>query len=89
MSDRGCKVPLTHDKGTDTMDNREYPKVRREAEPQGWRVVPKRSGEMWLGPDGVTQVMWHFTPSDHRALDNFVTKLRRGGFTWPPPRKGK
>jgi len=65
------------------MDNREYPKVRKEAERQGWKVKSTRKGEMLLAPDGVTSVMWHHTPSDHRALDNTVTKMRRAGFEYP------
>jgi len=62
------------------MDNREYPKVRKEAEPQGWRLKPTRDGEMWLAPDDQTKILWHFTPSDHQTLDNHVSKLRRAGF---------
>lgn len=70
------------------MDNKEYPKVRKEAERQGWKVKPTRKGEMLLAPDGVTSVQWHHTPSDHRALDNMVAKMRRAGFEYPP-RKGR
>lgn len=70
------------------MDNREYPKVRKEAERQGWTFKPTRKGEMLLAPDGETSVLWHHTPSDHRALDNTVTRMRRAGFEYPP-RKGR
>jgi hypothetical protein len=71
------------------MDNREYPKVRREAERQGWRVKPTRKGERLLGPDGVSSVQWHRTPSDHRALDNMVAEMRRCGFRYPAGRGGR
>ena len=70
------------------MDNREYPKVRKEAERQGWRVKETRKGEMLLAPDGQTSVLWHHTPSDHRALDNTVAKMKQAGFEYPP-RKGR
>jgi hypothetical protein len=65
------------------MDNKEYPKVRREAERQGWHIRPTRRGEMLLAPDGVTSVQWHHTPSDHRALNNTVAKMRKAGFEYP------
>jgi len=65
------------------MDNRQYPKVRKAAERKGWIVRPTKKGEMFYAPDGVTMVLWHHTPSGHRALDNHVTRLRRAGFVWP------
>ena len=69
------------------MDNRDYPKVRREAVRQGWRVESKRNGELFLAPDGRGKAMWHFTPSDHRALNNLVRHLKASGFVWPPPKR--
>jgi hypothetical protein len=69
------------------MDNKEYPKVRKAAIRQGWRPKPTKDGEMLLSPDGVTKAHWHKTPSDHRALDNFMRDLRKGGFKWPPPKR--
>jgi hypothetical protein len=42
---------------------------------------------MFYSPDGVTTALWHRTPSDHRALDNFLSRLHKGGFRWPPPTK--
>jgi hypothetical protein len=69
------------------MDNKDYPKVRKEAQRQGWIVKPTRKGEMFYSPDGATMVLWHHTPSDHRALANHIAKLRRAGFSWPRPRR--
>jgi hypothetical protein len=39
-------------------------------------------GEMFMSPDGSTQVMWHSTPSDVNAIRQFVRRLRKGGFEW-------
>ncbi len=61
----------------------DYRHVRRAALRQGWRVEPRKMGEMFKSPDGVTQVMWHRTPSDVHAIRRFVDELRRGGFEWP------
>lgn len=65
------------------VDNGDYPMVRREALRQGWRIVPKKSGEMFLSPDGERKAMWHFTPSDRNALKKFIRILQGGGFPWP------
>jgi hypothetical protein len=71
------------------MDNREYPKVRRAAQRQGWSVVPTAHGEMLLAPDGRSKVMWHraHTSSDPNALNSLVRDMRRMGFRWPPPKE--
>lgn len=57
-------------------------KLLEAAKAQGWAPRPKKSGEMWLSPDGVTKVMIHETPSDHRAFKNLVSEFRRGGLEW-------
>lgn len=71
------------------MDIKDYPKVRREAERQGWRVEPTSNGEMFYSPNGVDKAAWH-TPhvsSSPRALDHLVRQLGKGGFRWPPPKR--
>jgi len=60
----------------------DYRDVRREAIRQGWVVTRRRKGEMFMSPDGSTQVMWHSTPSDVNAIRQFVRRLRKGGFEW-------
>ena len=72
------------------MDNREYPRVRREALRQGWDVRPTRHGERFRPPDGSTVLVWHraHRSSDPHALDALVRDLRRtGSFEWPAPRR--
>ncbi len=64
------------------MDNKEYPKVRKAARKQGWKIEPIKSGEMFYSPDLQTKVPWHFahSSSDPHALDGFVRELRKAGF---------
>ena len=47
---------------------------------QGFRRRDTRKGVMLLAPDGVNSVTVHLTTSDHRALKNAVSHLRRYGF---------
>ncbi len=64
----------------------DYAEIRRAAIEQGWRVGRVRNGENFYSPDGKTIVNWHATPSDVRAIRNFLARTRRGGLEWPPPR---
>jgi hypothetical protein len=52
----------------------------RKLREQGWRVEETRHGYMAYSPDRVTKVLLHKTPSDHRALKNALSELKRGGF---------
>jgi hypothetical protein len=45
----------------------------------GWRAMPTRKGFLLRSPDGVTQVLVHRSPSDHRAVKNARAQLRRAG----------
>lgn len=65
----------------------DYRKIRKAAIDQGWRVLPTRSGEMFYSPDGISKALWHHTPSDQRAVKNFLAELKRGGLRWLPSRK--
>jgi predicted RNA binding protein YcfA (HicA-like mRNA interferase family) len=58
-------------------------KILREAERQGWQVRQTKNGH-WqaFSPDGAGIVTTGGTPSDHKALKNFVAQLRRYGFKW-------
>ncbi|HET7234975.1 MAG TPA: hypothetical protein VFK59_00920 [Actinomycetota bacterium] len=64
------------------MDNKDYPKVRREALRQGWRVIPIANGELFLAPDGVGKATWHrrHASSHPHALDDLVRRLKQAGF---------
>ena len=39
---------------------------------------------MFYSPDGRTIVLWHATPSDRRAVRNFLSRMRAGGLEYPP-----
>lgn len=62
--------------------SKEVKNLLKQAEKQNWRVKEKKKGWMLYSPDGVTKVMIHKTASDHHALDNAVSEMRRGGFVW-------
>ena len=64
------------------MENKDYPKVRKAALRQNWRVVPITNGELFLAPDGVGKATWHraHASSSPHALDGFLRDLRRAGF---------
>ncbi len=65
----------------------DFRKIRKAALEQGWHVERTKAGEMFKSPDGVHMATWHYTPSDQRAVKNFLAKLRKGGFLWPPPKR--
>lgn len=46
----------------------------------GWRVEDRETCWMCYSPDGESIVNIHKTPSDHRALANARSHLRRAGF---------
>lgn len=72
------------------MDNRDWPKVRRGAERQGWAVEETRNGFVLKSPDGDSIVAMDrlHTSSDQHALDWTVRRMQRAGFSWPPPTRG-
>jgi hypothetical protein len=55
-------------------------KLIAKVQEQGWRVDDKGSAWLRYSPDGKTIVTIHKTPSDHRALKNAISRLKRGGF---------
>lgn len=58
-------------------------KVLRAAEEQGWRVERGKKGQYKLySPDGEGMVTLHQSHSDHRALKNAISIMRRYGFRW-------
>lgn len=62
---------------------KELKEIRKAAEKQGWRVKDLKSGHlMFLAPDGINKVTVAGTPSDHHALGNELSRLRRYGFKW-------
>lgn len=62
---------------------KELKEIVKAAEEQGWRAKTTKKGHLMLfAPDGINKVTASGTPSDHRALDNLLSNLRRYGFTW-------
>jgi hypothetical protein len=72
---------------------KEFNKVRKHAEGQGWNVEETKKGWMFKAPADKIQpgfsgiVTTHASPSDHRAFKNFLGDLKNhGGLIWPPER---
>ncbi len=64
--------------------DKEFRRLVRAAEGQGWRVRPIKKGLMLVPPDPTKPaVTIHRTPSDHRSWKNVVAQLRAGGLEWP------
>lgn len=51
----------------------------RHAEKQGWTTVDTGRALRLQAPDGIGQVTFHKTESDHRAMKNTIARLRRAG----------
>ena len=69
----------------------EVDQIIRAAEEQGWRVKRTKKG-LLLYPPNLTRgpVAIHLTPSDRRAVKNFLAEMRRHGLVWPwPPMEGE
>jgi len=61
-------------------------KIIRAARRQGWAEKPLKKGVMLVPPDpAMPAVTWHGSPSDVRAVKNFLAQMRRSGLIWPPP----
>ena len=59
----------------------QYKQLERAALEQGWRIRAsiKTQHKLWFSPDGKTIVTTGNTPSDHRAIKNARSMLRKGG----------
>lgn len=63
--------------------DKDFKKVIKAAEQQGWRCERTRNGHWRLyAPDGKNIVHAAGTPSDRRGLDNTIAKMRQYGFVW-------
>jgi hypothetical protein len=72
-----------------TMELRDLEKAARR---QGWKVDRTTKGHPRFTPKDPTiqAEVFSGTPSDWRAIHNFLAALKRKGFLWPPPQgKGK
>lgn len=61
---------------------KDFKKLIRRAEDQGWRVEKKKSGGKVLiyPPNGMSPVTIHQTNSDKRALKNTLSAMKQRGF---------
>lgn len=89
MTSRGSHVTLALDSNTrlqysEGMSRNELDELRREAIRQGWRIVQAGRHMKWypVDPDKPF-VTTSVTPSDHRAIQNIKSDLRRSGLTLP------
>lgn len=62
-------------------DNKDIKRLIAEARTwAGWRVVEVKKGWMIYPPDkALSPIAVHKTPSDHRAWQNILGRLRRAG----------
>lgn len=80
-----CSLSLTIDTGTrlrysDGMSRNELEDLKREAIRQGWRIVQGRRHLKWYPADqDMPFVVTSATPSDHRAIRNIRSDLKRSG----------
>lgn len=62
--------------------------IEKAAREQGWRIKQIKKGVQFIPPDPTKGIVtWHGTPSDVRAIRNFLSFLRGQGFKWPWPQK--
>lgn len=52
-------------------------------ERQGCTVKQVKAGYLVLFPDNKGSVTLHRTPSDHRAIMNMRSRIKRAGLEWP------
>lgn len=58
----------------------DFKAIMKSAQAQGWTITRSRNNHLrWHSPSG--QVVFSAaTPSDHRAIRNHVTMMRRAGY---------
>ncbi len=54
---------------------------------QGWKSIVTKKGVQLRSPDGMAIVGMHGTESDTNSLRLTISRMRRHGFVWPPPKK--
>jgi hypothetical protein len=58
---------------------REFKKLRKQAEEQGWRIEETKKGYLLHAPDGENHVTTHREPTE-AALKMIVSDMKRLGF---------
>jgi len=59
--------------------DKELKRLQQAAWKAGWWPEQKKSGILWLAPDGVGQVLLHGSASDHHAYKNARGLFRKAG----------
>lgn len=68
--------------------NKDFKKLLKEAERQGWRVEEGGKNYVLWPPDRTqSMVTVAKTASDVRALQNTIGRMKQRGFSWPPKKK--
>jgi hypothetical protein len=67
----------------------DFKDIRKEAESQGWAVDKTQKGHWRFRPPKGEIIVTSGTPSDYRAILNFVARLRRGGLVLEERLKGR
>jgi hypothetical protein len=65
--------------------------LEKAAKRQGWRIDRTTAGHprFWPPDSSTPPAIFSGTPSDRRAIRNFLADLRRKGLAWPPEGKGR
>lgn len=65
--------------------SKDFKSIQKAAKDQGWEFSQTRNGHWkFIPPDKSKPIVYTSgTPSDRRALDNFIGQMRRSGFRWP------
>jgi hypothetical protein len=71
-----------------TLDLRDLEKAAKR---QGWGIDRTKAGHVrfWPPDSSIPPSVFSGTPSDWRAIRNFLADLRRKGLAWPPEGKGR
>lgn len=59
--------------------DKDFRKLQKKAWDAWWWPKEKKSGILWLAPDGKGRVMLHGTSSDHHSYDNALAQFRAAG----------
>lgn len=66
--------------------DKDLKKIIKALRKQGFEIEVTTKQHVEVFRDGVKVTTFSGTASDHRSLDNSVSKARRAGFKWPPKR---
>lgn len=65
---------------------KEMRELAKALETQGFEVRITRKGHVSVLLEGRIVAVFSGTPSDWRAMRNGISRAKRAGFIWPPPK---